>query len=1026
MGGECDPARQKSSCRQLDKQPECQEQGQERGRDRLFEEFFTSGKARNRKRADSDKKDSCPQPESSEKPKSAEAKEEGRPLELIQVLVIAGEAETGLKETHKDLKVTRDGSAPRQLAYRERFRVGADKTPLEIARDQLGPKANEQQIKLYAGEIVAINKLQGNGDQVKISAGSEINLPGQTKDGGIFHRRFGKDVTRWQDGSSREEGEDGQSVARFRNKDGADIEIKWNYVKSDTTTNVVTQTSGNERVEASSDGSATRYRKNGQGDWEMTERTRKDGRERAVVESFDPLKDKDNPSQIKITDKDNNVIELKPGEDGEYHGNRKDASGRVVDADVRQDADGNTYSRSVEADKSVTRRYEDGAVRREDSKENVIYKESKDDWGRLVKSEFMAGEDKAHTITIVPRAGELPIKFTRTDDGRYVSDYLSATGERLGTVQREENGQIIYENEKTRTVKTELQDGTTVEKTVLADGGRREVTSKDGDTVTVDHDWRSPPRKVREAHTYKEGGKLTKTYTGDGKTVDTYAREESDGSRTELRRDKNSDQYVGERRDRSGRTVESVVLNDGILVYKDARSGATRAELIGDSEQSPVLAISPRKYDLNAGSLTIEKDDGTRVVESVLKGRSDEVKGGEVNGTTVNGDVSWAKGGAAYVRHADGTGVRLNQDGTIDRWGPKDVDNASGEKLSPLEKRYMERHSDIDRRDLAEIHRRLQGDHQQLDTFYKELEKVDSAGNLSALEKTALRRNLMHHVAFPAEINQGKSPTCNATVLQRDLAIELPAKYVSTVIQAISEGQIKTADNKTVPLDPANLKMSDSSGRDLASRIYQTATIQAAVYPQREFRNSEDGVGRLYPVPFKLQDKPSVFDGLSMTQIADARYKLTGEQRAIATIASVDDLLAAFEKNGGRPMIIGVAATKAPFDDTNGGGGAGSDHVVTITHIEKGPPVKVFVQNQWGLGADHSTPETALDADVLVENMKSRSVRRRGSPTQVGEVLIAGDHTKVYKIEKGQLVEDPLQSSTLAKDRSTIYEKPLR
>ncbi len=94
-----------------------------------------------------------------------------------------------------------------------------------------------------------------------------------------------------------------------------------------------------------------------------------------------------------------------------------------------------------------------------------------------------------------------------------------------------------------------------------------------------------------------------------------------------------------------------------------------------------------------------------------------------------------------------------------------------------------------------------------------------------------MHKTLMHHVAYPDEIVQGRSPTCNVAVLEIEMAKNYPAKYVDFVVDAVSKDgkgseSYKTIGGKTVRFDENNLKMSDMSGRDLASRVFQTAALQ--------------------------------------------------------------------------------------------------------------------------------------------------------------------------------------------------------
>lgn len=361
--------------------------------------------------------------------------------------------------------------------------------------------------------------------------------------------------------------------------------------------------------------------------------------------------------------------------------------------------------------------------------------------------------------------------------------------------------------------------------------------------------------------------------------------------------------------------------------------------------------------------------------------------------------------GVATVLHANESGVRLNADLTVDRWGPDAGDNANREKLSPVEESFLKSHKGVDRRDVAELHKRLGGDAAKLDSFYKELEKVDTAKNLTADERSTLCKDILHHAAFPGELYQGRSPSCNVSVVQRDVVMNSPDKYASQIVSAISDGEVTTAGGGKVKLDPANLKLQDSSGRDLASRIYQSMALSVEFDPRGVYRNTEDGVGRIYPSPFNPADKPEVFAGLNIIQITDARYKLTGEEKALYSIESVRELEAAFKAGGGKPMIIAVNGSAKPFEG-NGpvGNGKGANHVVTVVGIENG---KVLLHNQWGLKNDHSTHATAVDARQLVENMQGRVIVRGRVARIPGMVLSNGTHDHGYTFKNGRVVEDP-------------------
>jgi len=217
------------------------------------------------------------------------------------------------------------------------------------------------------------------------------------------------------------------------------------------------------------------------------------------------------------------------------------------------------------------------------------------------------------------------------------------------------------------------------------------------------------------------------------------------------------------------RQHDHVTSIDDKLVSINSQTAEVRAEQCLKPENG-IPRLVPGRFDRNSGTFSFDNPDNTRTIESFSPGRADVVKrDGTIEGTTVSGDKSTLKpNGEARVLHADQTGVRLNADGTIDRWGPQEKDNANREVLSPEEKNYLKAHNDIDRRDFAEIHRRFIEKPEKLAEFYKELGTIDGANNLTDQEKTALRRDIMHHVAYPGEIYQGRSPSCNVSVVQRD------------------------------------------------------------------------------------------------------------------------------------------------------------------------------------------------------------------------------------------------------------------
>jgi len=256
------------------------------------------------------------------------------------------------------------------------------------------------------------------------------------------------------------------------------------------------------------------------------------------------------------------------------------------------------------------------------------------------------------------------------------------------------------------------------------------------------------------------------------------------------------------------------------------------------------------------------------------------------------------------------------------------------------------------------------------------------------------------------------------SVVERDLAINDPTKYASTVATAISEGKISVTDSsKPIPLDINNLKMADSSGRDLASRIFQTAALHAAFYPNKNYRNTANGVGEITAGDHDPRGtKPIPFDGLTPGEIADTRYKLTGDEKAVTFIGTKDDLQQAIKLNDGPPVTVMVDASGPPFN------GPASDHkpnhIVTITGTVPGPPLKYLVQNQWGLASDHSTEFQAISAEDLFKNMNQYQSTADAAVSRAhgGVLIISGNHLKAFVIDKGHYYENSTATQNMDQD----------
>jgi len=724
----------------------------------------------------------------------------------------------------------------------------------------------------------------------------------------------------------------------------------------------------------------------------VVETTQKDAQGRQVTEKFDG-------AEKTVTVKsptDGSVQIFKPGKDGQLHGVKKDASGRVVDSDVGRDKSGAIYSAKTEGDLLV-KTYEDGGVQKFDKDGKLIEASGKDKAGRDSVSHYKP-DGTLYQIDVKINPGDPPTEFTKTADGKFVHEYKSASGKTLRTVEvQTSDGTLLYENLKNGSKSAVHPDGSMDSESINAAGNTVKVTMRDGESksVEVHKDANGKEHKLSETfldprgyifhYTYKEGQPDTVTINKpDGFVVLKHT----------------EDGYFGKSTDWFGHTESVQMRRDKDLTYIDQDKGTVRKEAMSTKDGHLVPTLEKVDYDADAGALAPVANSVVQVHQSIAPGRTDLVLAdGSTIGTTITGEVSFQNPtGEASVEHPDSEGVRISADGKIEYW---DKGGVKQDTLSAHEDSFLKSHPNVDRRDLLEIHRQHVNDKQTLDAFYTQLERLDSTDHLSAAEKASMVKNMMHHVAYPAEIYQGSAPTCNVTTVQRDLAVNHPDKYAKFVADAIVDGEFETASGKTVPLDIDNLKMKDFSRRDLASRVFQTAALNVLRYPKQSFQNTEDGNGQFRPIAQwfgkDYQIGPDTkMGGLQLPEISRIRSELTGESVAPVAVRSVDDLIRVFKENGGKAMTIRVDGNTFPFDKDGPMGTDIAGHVVTLSGVDPGPPVKFMMQNQWGLESDHSSITTMIEAEDLFNNMK-----RRGT-TGEGYVLAkAPDADKYYEAKTG-------------------------
>lgn len=725
------------------------------------------------------------------------------------------------------------------------------------------------------------------------------------------------------------------------------------------------------------DGAEAIYDKKGR----LLDQTWKDDKERTVHEHYKAGDSK--PQTISVTDKDGSVLEAKPGKDGLWHGVKKDIAGNVVDKDAGITNDYRTFTQTKTAD-GTTRTFEDGFTEKLDKKGLRVYSEGKDEQGREFKAHWKPGENNPEKYDLTVEKGKPPVEFTRQPNGGYASDQVDAAGNKTGSVELGNNGILRYNDASGNFVKAEMPDGRTLTETKLPDGGRLVSERKGTEVHTATYD----AKGHKTGEQFIAPGRIMTfqtEYTGDKMTSSKISIVDNKGT-TAMEQNFVTESFTGTRYRIDG-TQEKVSYVDGKLIYRDSQTDkVTEAERLRTEQGSIVPSSMTMDYDMNAGIVSRPLGGGAELRESISPGRQELVsKEGMTSGFRTNGDFSFAgKPGSneATVMHAaDVTGASLKGDGTIVIWNK---DGAKTEKLSDTEREFLTKNPEADRRDIAEIHRRFSPDQDKIDNFYKKLATVDGAENLSKTEEKSLKDNLLRHVAYPEEIYQGKSPTCNVAVLQREMAMNSPDKYADLIVHAMDMGEVDLGGGKKVHLNVENLKAADSSGRDLASRIFQTTAVNTLLYPDKAFLNTESGVGEVRSIKtdekvwiddvheFEYKDDSQPFQGLRGFQVAEVARSLTGEDYAPVLVEGPEGIAAMYKQNGNKPLTIAVNGSEYPFRKAGPvGSGEGPNHVVTITGVDEGPPMKFLIQNQWGLTQDHSTQLSSIDANDLVVNMKS-------------------------------------------------------
>src|SRR5262249_802606 len=137
------------------------------------------------------------------------------------------------------------------------------------------------------------------------------------------------------------------------------------------------------------------------------------------------------------------------------------------------------YRQTKEKDGTTTRKYDNGKVVKLNDNDEILSETNVDKLGRRITAKFKAGDGDPYEFEVKLKDKDEPLKLTRLVSGIYSAPW-TVEGKKVGTVEYDPVTKVILfqDKDKKRATAT-LEDGTTVERTIL-DGGRHKVVKTKG------------------------------------------------------------------------------------------------------------------------------------------------------------------------------------------------------------------------------------------------------------------------------------------------------------------------------------------------------------------------------------------------------------------------------------------------------------------------------------------------------------------------------------------------------------------
>lgn len=473
------------------------------------------------------------------------------------------------------------------------------------------------------------------------------------------------------------------------------------------------------------------------------------------------------------------------------------------------------------------------------------------------------------------------------------------------------------------------------------------------------------------------------------------------GAHTVLKRVAKTELLEGATVDAAGSFLWDVSMDGrGRLLLRDESSGdpsCISPRWTGGGFKSAVPVVESVQLDLDAGALERFDDSGERILQYFSGRRDVYAADGSILCANRSGSRScFSPQGDVVINHVDGSAEFLNveaaiENGTIELY-QGDGDEMIVEKLSDVERLFLQdRGNSIDPRDFLRMHCRLKGKGHQIDGVLKQLADLSEpteGGVATTVEQLQLvSACILHHVAYPEEVVTGRCATGGAAAVQVDFVLENPTRYAAIVKECIRTGQLRLVGGATVSVLESNIMAADSTGRDIASRIFQTALLCSILHPDVNYVASRVGLGQ---DPGRGGVGGSL-EALSAETVSNALYLLGGGETCVVELRTPGDLIAVHRATTQKSMIVAVNLSAYPFSCSRSAIHPHLLNVVSVDHRAK----RVTVNDPSGFVRD----QVSVDEVALFNNMVT--VERAAGVA----IVHGGLHGRRFVISAGSLVK---------------------